>query len=167
MRVAILSMFTAFAIVLSYVESFIPIIWIYGAKLGLANLVIVLVMYIFSTGDAAIVNFLRILLVGFMFGNMFSIAYSIAGAAVSLFFMAIFKSTKKFRMVSVSVVGGVFHNIGQLVVAVFVTGTAGVLYYAPLLMIMGVITGLINGVIADAIYKRTFPFIEEKLNNKR
>lgn len=160
MKVAVLGMFTAFAVILSYVESFLPVIWIPGAKLGLANLAIILVLYFCGVKEAISVSIIRILIIGMMFGNMFTIIYSIAGALCSLSIMAVLKWTGKFRIQSISVAGGVFHNMGQLIIAAFVIDTYKVLYYLPFLIITGIITGIVVGMATDLIYSRTSGFVK-------
>lgn len=163
MKVSILSMFTAFAIILSYVESFIPVAGIPGVKLGLANLAILLALYFLGTKEAALVNVVRIIVVGFLFGNLFSIIYSIAGAIFSLAVMAVLKKTDKFHLQTVSIAGGVFHNIGQIIIAAFVVETYSVINYMPVLIISGIITGIAIGIVADIIYNRTKPIMNKYL----
>lgn len=154
-KISILSLFSAFAIILSYVESFIPVVGIPGVKLGLANLAVVLAMYLLGYKEAFFINIIRIILVGAMFGNLFGILFSISGAAISFIVMALLKMTKKFSIVSVGIVGGVFHNIGQIVVAAFVVNTFNVIVYVPVLIFSGIITGLIIGMLVQIIYART------------
>lgn len=159
MKVSVLAMFTTFAVVLSYVESLIPIVGIPGAKLGLANLAIVLVLFFFSVRDAVLVSIVRIFIVGAMFGNLFSIAYSLAGALFSLVAMTIFKKTGRFQIPAISVIGAVFHNIGQLMVAALVVDNYSVIYYLPILFVVGIITGVLIGIVAEIIYVRTSSYI--------
>lgn len=166
MRISVLSMFTAFAIVLSYVESLFPTIGIQGVKLGLANLAVVLVIYMLGVKEAAIVNGVRIVAVGFMFGNLFSIVYSMAGALFSLIAMAGLKKTGKFHIPTVSIAGGVAHNIGQLIIAALVVESYSIVYYMPILIISGIITGIAIGIIADIINKRTGNFIKISCNKE-
>lgn len=166
MRVSVLSMFTAIAIVLSYIESFIPVIGIPGVRLGLANLAIVLVIYYLGAKEALLVNVARILVVGFLFGNMFSIFYSIAGALFSMAAMIHTKKLGKLHLQSVSIVGGVAHNVGQIIVAAFAVSTYGVIYYVPVLIISGIITGLAIGIIANIIFERTKSFMFKNLNKE-
>lgn len=154
-KISILSLFSAFAIILSYIESFFPVIGIPGVKLGLANLAVVLAMYLLGYKEAFFINIIRIILVGAMFGNLFGILFSISGAAISFVAMALLKMTKKFSIVSVGIVGGVFHNIGQIVVAAFVVDTFNVIVYVPILIFSGIITGLIIGILVQIIYSRT------------
>lgn len=154
-KIAYLGIYIALALIFSYVESFIPIsIGIPGIKLGLANIVTVLMLYTYGAVGALAIGVLRVILSGFMFGNMFSIIYSLAGCLLSFCVMYIIKRVGKFNIISVSVVGGVSHNIGQLIVAAFVVDTYSILYYIPVLIIAGVITGLVIGVVSTEIVAR-------------
>jgi len=149
-----IAMFATLAIILSYIESFIPITTVYGFKLGLANLIIVLCLYIMGVVPALIINVVRIFVVGFLFGNLFSIVYSLAGAFVSILVMVIIKNTKLFHIHTVSVAGGVSHNVAQLVVAGIVMKTTNIYVLFPMLIVSGVITGVLIGIIASAVYHR-------------
>lgn len=163
MKVSVLSMFTAFAIILSYIESFIPVAGIPGVKLGLANLAIVLVIYYLGAKEALIVNVVRIVIVGFLFGNLFTILYSISGALFSMAAMVIMKKTDRFHMQSVSIAGGVAHNIGQIIIAAYMVETYSVIYYVPVLIVSGVVTGIAIGVVSQIIYERTKPLVSQYL----
>lgn len=152
--VAIVGVIAAFAAVLSYVEAIIPFtIWIPGVKLGLANIAIVVVLYLYGSREAFAVNVVRILVVGLLFGNMFSISFSLAGAFISFVVMVLVKKTDLFTIIGVSVSGGVAHNLGQMIVASVVVDTYNVVYYMPALMIAGIITGIIIGIVGKIILK--------------
>ena len=154
-KVAYFGLFTALALIFSYVETLIPIqIGIPGVKLGLANLVTVLALYKMGTKDAFLLAVVRVLVSGFMFGSMFSILYSLAGGTLSLVVMSALKRIGGFSVTGVSIAGGVFHNIGQLLVALFAVQTARVVYYTPVLMIAGVVTGFLIGIISNEVLKR-------------
>lgn len=157
-KIAVTALFTSFGIVLSYIETFIPVLGIPGVKLGLANLVIVIALYLLSAREALLINFIRILLVGFMFANVFSIIYSLAGAVFSFIVMVLVRKMN-FSIVTVGILGGVFHNIGQILVACFVVETYSVFSYVPVLMISGIITGAIIGILSFIIEKRVGKYI--------
>lgn len=142
-----LGFFLALALILSYVESLIPFSFgIPGIKLGLPNLIVVLLMYRNGAKDALTVNFLRVILSGFLFGSLYSILYALAGAALSFAAMLVGKRVNCFSAVGVSVLGGVFHNIGQLIVAMLVVETYYVGYYMPFLIAAGTVTGAVLGI---------------------
>ncbi len=152
--VALLGVIAAFAAILSYVEVLMSFsIWIPGAKLGFANIAIVIVLYLCGTKEAFFVNIVRIFIVGLLFGNMFSILFSLSGAFISLLFMSIAKRTGFFSIIGVSVIGGVTHNLGQILVAVFVVDSYSVIYYMPILIIAGILTGIFIGFVAGLLIK--------------
>ena len=147
--------FTALALLFSYIESLIPFhIGIPGVKLGLANLIIVIALYKMNARQAFLLSVTRIVLAGFLFGNLFSILYSLAGGMLSLIVMILLKKQNGFSVMGVSVAGGVFHNVGQLVIAMLVTESLNLFYYVPVLMISGLITGIFIGIIANEMMKR-------------
>ena len=112
-KISVISLFSAFAILLSYVETFIPSIGVPGAKLGLANIVVVLALYLLNAESAIIVDVVRIVIVGF------------------------------------------FHNVGQIIVAMILVDNYSIVYYMPILMIVGIVTGLVIGLLAKVLYERT------------
>lgn len=142
-----LGFFLALALILSYVESLIPFSFgIPGIKLGLPNLIVVLLLYRNGAKDALTVNILRIILAGFLFGSLYSILYALAGAMLSFAAMLAGRRIGCFSPMGVSVLGGVFHNIGQIVVAMLVVETYYVGYYMPFLIVAGTVTGAVLGV---------------------
>lgn len=147
--------FTALALIFSYVEAMIPINFgIPGVKLGLANLIVVIMLYKGDWKDALFIAVARIVLSGFIFGNLFSILYSLAGGLLSLLVMILLKKTNVFSIAGVSIGGGAAHNVGQLLVAMFVVQTYQVGYYLPVLLIAGVLTGALIGIVALEVVKR-------------
>ena len=158
-RAAYFGVFTALALILSYVEMLIPVSFgIPGAKLGLANLIIVVMLYKTDWKEALLLSVVRIVLAGFIFGNMFSILYSLAGGVLSLAVMAGLKRTGSFGVAGVSVAGGVSHNVGQLLAAAWVTGTAGVFSYLPVLLAAGSLAGVAVGAAAGMVIRRIAPY---------
>lgn len=150
-RTVELGFLLATALILSYVESLIPFTFgIPGIKLGLPNLIVILLLYsgkkpLTGIREAALVNGMRIVLSGFLFGSLYSILYALAGAAFSFIVMLLARKCSCFSMVGVSVLGGVFHNVGQIMVAMLVVETFAVLYYLPFLIVSGVVTGALLG----------------------
>lgn len=154
-KVAYFGVFVALALIFSYVETFIPFqIGIPGAKLGLANLIIVTALYRMDLKEVYLLSITRVVLSGFMFGNLSSILYSLAGGLLSLTIMAVMKHTGGFSVLGVSIAGGVAHNIGQLLMAMAVVETYSVSYYIPVLLVTGLVTGLIIGITANEMLKR-------------
>ena len=154
-KVAIFGVFTALALIFSYVELLIPINFgIPGAKLGLANLMTVLVLYKMGIKEALALSVTRIILSGFMFGNLFGILYSLSGGLLSFLVMVLLKKSDRFSVAGVSIGGGTAHNIGQLLVAMVVVQTYQVGYYPPVLLVAGEVTGLLIGLVAKEVLKR-------------
>lgn len=155
-KVAVFGVFTSLALILSYVELLIPINFgIPGMKLGLANLLVVILLYKGCPRDALLLSVIRILLSGLIFGNMFSIFYSLGGGLLSLAVMVFLKKTGQFTVAGISIGGGASHNVGQLLVAMFVVQTYQVGYYLPVLLIAGMITGAVIGILSAEVLKRT------------
>lgn len=154
-KIAYWGVFLALALVCSYVESLIPISFgIPGVKLGLTNIVVILMLYTIGAKDAILISVLRIILAGFMFGNAFSIIYSLAGGILSFLVMLLLKNTGKLKILSISTAGGISHNVGQLIVAALVVENYNILFYVPVLIIAGIITGFLIGLLAGEIVLR-------------
>lgn len=154
-KTAYLGLFSAVAIIFGYVESLIPFFaGIPGIKLGLANLAVLFILERYTWKEAALVSVVRILVIGFLFGNLFSIFYSMAGAALSLLVMVLLKKQKGFSLIGISIAGGVSHNVGQLLVAILIVENTSLLYYAPALLVSGILTGFLIGLVTNEINKR-------------
>ncbi|MDE7404054.1 MAG: Gx transporter family protein [Lachnospiraceae bacterium] len=160
-KTAYLGLLLAFALILSYIETIIPFqSGIPGIKLGLANLAVVLCLYLFGWKEALVLTMVKALLAGFMFGSMSMIIYSMAGAFISALIMMILKKTHWFHVPVVSAAGGVAHNLGQILVAFFVVETYGIVYYVPILVIAGLLTGILIGMVAVLV----LPYIQTILS---
>lgn len=151
-RITSMGLLLALALILSYVEVMIPFQpGIPGIKLGLANLAVVLCLFLLGWREALLLTVTKAVLSGFLFGSLFMILYSLAGAIVSALVMILLKRTGGFHLPVISAAGGVFHNLGQLLVAAFVVDTYGVVYYMPVLIVAGMITGILIGVTASLV----------------
>ena len=151
-RAAYCAMLTALAMIFGYVEALIPFNFgIPGVKLGLANLVIVVALYLLPAHQVFFVQIVRIVLVSFLFGNLSMMIYSLAGGLLSFLVMCLLKKAGGFSVMGVSIAGGVTHNIGQLIVAMLVVQNMKIAYYASVLMIAGLITGGLIGMLAQRI----------------
>ena len=164
-KISVISLFSAFAILLSYVETFIPSIGIPGAKLGLANIAVILALYLLDAESAIIINVVRILIVGFLFGSVASMAFALAGAFVSLTVMIILKKFFGFSIITVSIFGGFFHEVGQILIAFILIDSYSIFYYLPILLIVGIVTGLIIGLLAKVLYERTSVICKKIMKN--
>ncbi|MBQ7379126.1 MAG: Gx transporter family protein [Clostridia bacterium] len=155
-KTAFLGLCTALALVLAYVESLLPPLSaaIPGIKMGLPNIVIIFMLYRFGLKDAAIVSFVRVVAVVLLFGNMMGFAYSMAGAVLSLLGMLLLKKLDFFSVVGVSVAGGVLHNVGQILMAMFLLRTAELGYYLVVLAVTGTVSGVLIGICGYVMIKR-------------
>ena len=154
-RIAYLGLLIALAFVFSYIEFLLPInLGIPGAKLGLANLAIIVCMYTLGEKDAFLLSMVRIVLVGFTFANTASMLYSLAGGILSFLVMYIAKKTDRLSMTGVSVLGGVFHNAGQILLAMWMLSAESLIYYLPVLIFTGVISGVVIGILGAMVTKR-------------
>lgn len=158
-KVAYLGVFTALALILSFVESQIPpLMAIPGVKLGIPNIAILFILYKVGWKEAALVNVVRVLVVGLLFGSAVSMLYSFSGALLSLLGMILLKKSNLFSCVTVSVIGGILHNVGQIVMACFVTVTSELMYYLPVLIISGTVAGILIGLVAGMLLRRLEKF---------
>lgn len=143
------------AMILSFVESRIPaFVAIPGVKVGLANIAVIFALYKMGWREAVVVSVIRVLLVALLFGSVVSLAYSIAGALISLSLMILLRKIGIFTEIAVSVVGGITHNIGQILIAFLLLETKVVFYYLPFLLVSGVIAGIAVGVASALLIKR-------------
>ena len=158
-KVALYGMLIALAFVFSYIEVLIPFNFnVPGIKLGLANIVVLMALYSVGYRGAFLISCIRMILVGFTFGNTFSIIYSLAGGILSFASMSLCKKSNKFSTVGVSIAGGFTHNIGQIIVASIILETEMLKYYLPVLMVVGTITGFLIGLLGNKLL-----FIQKKM----
>ena len=154
-KVASSGLLLALAVLFGYVEAIIPVpMPVPGMKLGLANIVIVTILYLAGWKEAIVISALRVLIIGFLFGNLFSISYGLAGTALSILGMALVRKTRRFSVVSVSALGGVLHNCGQILVATLVVIGFPWKWYLPVLMLAGLGSGIVTGFLNRLIIPR-------------
>lgn len=148
-------MFVALAMILSYIESLIPIPFaVPGMKIGLANLVVIVALYVMDEKAAISISLIRVILVSFTFANFSAMIFSLAGALCSIICMLLLKRTGNYSVSGVSIVGAVSHNVGQLMVAMAVVNTVQVISYLPILIIFGVTSGFLMGMLAIMVINR-------------
>lgn len=155
-KLALMGVLTASAIVIAILESFIPSIGIPGIKLGLANIVILITLYELGVMEAVFINAVRVLLVAIVRGTLLSMGFfmSITGAFLSLAIMILFYLTiKKFSIIGVSVIGAIFHVVGQILVAMIYLDSAYILFYLPIIAISAIVTGVLVGIVAKLIIR--------------
>ena len=145
----------AAAMILSYVESLVPLsVAVPGIKMGLANIAVVFTLYRAGTCDAFFVSILRVILISALLGTFVSFIYGFSGAAVSLAAMALLKRLNRFRTFTVSVTGGVVHNLTQIAAAMLILKTDAIVFYLPSLLIAGIISGAVIGTLAAILVSR-------------
>ena len=151
-KVARMGVFIALAMIFSYIEVLIPFNFgIPGVKLGIPNIVTVTSLYLFSTGEAFGISVIRIVLMGILFGNGMSLLYSLAGGLLSFLAMWIGKKINWFSIMGVSMAGGVFHNVGQILAVMLVMKNTMFVAYLPVLLVAGLVTGYLIGFLANVI----------------
>ncbi len=152
-KLTLLGLLTAIALILSYVEALLPPIFVAvpGIKMGLPNIAIIFVLYRFGLKEAAAVSLVRLAAVALLFGNAMTLIYSLAGATLSLALMALLKKSDWFSMIGVSIVGGVSHNLGQILVAIWLMETAEIGYYMIILTVTGTIAGVLIGLAGSFV----------------
>ena len=154
-KLTALAITISFAMILSYLESRIPpLVAIPGIKVGFANIAVIFALYKFGIKEAVTVSLIRIFLVAMLFASPISMIYSLAGGILSLIGMSLLKRFTPLNEITVSVCGGVLHNVGQITMASIMLSTNVVTYYLPFLMISGIIAGLAVGVAAGVLIKR-------------
>lgn len=150
-KMTLLANFLAIAIVLNIIESQIPVIPVPGAKLGIANIVTLVVLYVYSFKDSASLMLLRVLLVSLLTGKLLSPIFvmSLSGGIAATLAMGFFKKTNFFGVLGVSVIGSVFHCIGQIIGGIFVIGSTAVVFYLPIMLFLSIPAGALTGIIAQ------------------
>ena len=155
-KTAIMGICVALAMIFSYVEALLPPIFaaVPGVKLGLANVVVIFMLYRCGAWRAAAVSLIRVLLMALLFGNAFSFAYSFCGALGSLAVMVLLKKARLFTVVGVSVVGAIAHNVAQILVAIALLGVSEIGYYLIVLAVTGCVFGVAIGLLAAVATRR-------------
>lgn len=157
-KTSYMGLLLAFALILSYIETLIPFQFgLPGIKLGLANLAVILALYLLGFREAFLLTVVKAVLCGFLFGNLTMIIYSLAGAVISFFTMALMVKSDRFHLPVISAAGGVMHNAGQLAVAYIMVSTYGIFYYVPILILAGLLTGILIGITASVV----MPYIKK------
>ena len=151
-KVAHIGLLLAFSLILSYIEVLIPFqTGIPGLKLGFANLAVLLCLYLIGYREAMLLTLVKAIFTGFLFGNLSVIIYSLSGAFFSCIAMILMKKSNYFHLPVVSAIGGVMHNAGQLLIAFLMIQTYGIVYYIPVLLVSGLLTGILIGSVASLL----------------
>ncbi len=147
-KIAIIAIFISLALILSYVDSLIPIhIMVPGIKIGLANVIIIFSLYMLDSKAAIFISFSRVILSSILFGSILTFAYSMTGALLSIVVMILLKNKAKLATLTTSIMGAVMHNIGQILMALILMSTKEIIYYLPVLVISGILSGMLIGIV--------------------
>lgn len=153
-KIALYGLLTALALIFGYVEFLLPLNFIApGVKLGVANAVFLILLLNGKAPAAVIINLARILLSALLFATPFSLLFSLTAGVVSMAFMLLAAKIKNVGVIGISLIGGTLHNLTQLVVANLTVGQA-VWFYAPFLLIAGLIAGTAVGFISWLMCKK-------------
>ena len=149
----------AVAMMLSYIEALLPPVYsaVPGIKLGLANIAVIFALYSVDPKSAALISLVRVALSALLFGSVMSFIYSFSGAVLSLAVMILLKKSALFSAVGVSVAGAVMHNVGQVLCAVIILGTAEIGYYLIFLSGSAVVSGVLVGLVSALLIKKLKP----------
>lgn len=153
-KITVIGISVSLAMILSYLESMIPsFVPVPGIKIGLSNLIIVILLYSGGTVDAFLTDIIKIILSSVLFGSPLSFLFSISGGLLSFFVMWLLKKTGILSVLSISAAGGVCHNTGQLVMAIIILKSPALYYYLPPLLMGGLLTGLFNGIVSAELVR--------------
>ena len=153
-RTALSGLLIAMMLVLGSVESLIPAVsGVPGIKLGLSNGVLIFAVYMLDLPTAWVLMVLKVTLSGLLFGGFNTIMYALAGGVLSMIAMSLLSRVKGMHPVTVSMAGGVSHNVGQVLVAIAVLGTQQLYYYMAVLVVVGAACGALTGICADSVMK--------------
>lgn len=159
-KIALYGLLIALAFIFSYIESLIPMPFaVPGIKLGLANLVVIIALFGIGVKEAFVLSMVRILLVGFTFRDPSTLMFSFAGGILSWLSMTLALRLKLFSMVGISIIGGITHNIGQIIMAIIYVKNPSLIYYLPFLLTAGVVSGTLIGLLGALTIKRLKKFL--------
>ena len=155
-KITLIALSVSLALLLSYVELLLPPIFVSvpGIKMGLPNVVILYTLYVLGVKYAILVSGVRLLISTMLFGTPMTFLYSLAGATLSMLVMILLKKSNRFSSVGVSVAGAICHNIGQVLMAMFLLGTNMIAYYLFVLLITGIVAGVFVGLAGGEMVKR-------------
>lgn len=154
-KVTELGLLLAFSLILSYIETLLPVfVAVPGMKIGLANVVTLLLLYREKKTVVFFFMILRVFITGFLFSGISGIIYGIAGGVFSIFLMCVLKKCKCFSVIGVSIAGGIFHNVGQILVAALIMENVRIFYYFIVLLLSGAVSGLLVGYLSYLIFQQ-------------
>lgn len=154
-KITSLALTVSLALIFSFIESRIPaFVAVPGIKVGLANIAVIFTLYKIGIKEAVAVSLVRVFLVSILFGSPVSLIYSISGAVLSLTVMILLKKLTPLAEITVSILGGIMHNVGQIIAASIMLSTNVVVYYLPFLILSGTIAGVAVGAVSGLLIKK-------------
>ena len=155
--ITVIAILTSLAVVISIIESYFTFLtdFIPGLKLGLANIVIIYALYKYNFKVAFLISIVRVFIVALLrtgFGINF--LFSLVGAIFSIIAMILIKKTK-LSIIGVSIIGSIFHSIGQVLIGIIILSNSNIMYYLPYLLIFSIPTGIIVGLISKKLLDST------------
>ncbi len=147
-RISYIGVLTSMALILSYFERMLPPpVPIAGVKFGLANIIILIALYILSSSDAFIIMLMKVFIVSVLFTGATGLLFGFLGGTLSFIFMYLFKKSNLFSIVGVSMIGGVMFNVGQMIASYLLMVNISLFYYLPVLLIFGLASGFLTGIV--------------------
>ncbi len=154
-KIALCAVLATLALMFSYIEMLFPLsIAIPGVKIGIANIVVIVALYLFDIKYALVVNIVRIAMAGLLFTGLFGALFALSGALLSMIIMALLKKSGMFSIIGVSMAGGAAHNLAQISLAAAIVENINIFLYLPVLIISGAATGIVIGFLANIITAR-------------
>lgn len=152
-KLTTMAMLTAISMIVFLIEAQIPLpIAIPGVKLGVANVITLFAIWTLGRREAGVILLIRIVLGNLIVGSVMAMLYSLAGGLLCWVIMCLMKPiTNRKHIWVMSIFGAMGHNVGQLAVAIFVSGTVSIAIYAPVLFLAGIVTGFFTGQCAQAV----------------
>ena len=152
-RLTLSALLVTVMLMLGYVESLIPT-GVPGIKLGLSNSVLILAICWLGVPNAFLLMLVKVFLSGFLFSGVSAILYALAGGVLSMLTMILLLRVGRFHPVATAMGGAVMHNVGQVLMAMWILRTKQLLYYMAVLMLVGLATGFVTGMIASVLLRR-------------
>lgn len=154
-RMSVLTMLAGMALIVNMIEPVFPII-VPGVKFGLANVMGLIAFYLFGAKELFIVNVMRVIIASLLRGTLLGTGFWLAfvGTLMSSSFIVIFSRFTNMSEIGLSSVSATFHNIGQIIVIAMITSTGLIVTYLPIMLFMGVPTGIVTGYLVQSINKR-------------
>lgn len=152
-RLTVSALLVTVMLMLGYLENLVPT-GVPGIKLGLSNSVLLLAIYWLGIPTALILMVVKVVLSGILFSGVSAMMYAFAGGVLSMVVMSVLYKAKGFSPIAIAMAGAVFHNVGQVGLAIVILETDRLVYYMAILMLAGLVTGFVTGTVTSLLMKR-------------